>query len=74
MLNDYLEEVMMQARQHDLERTLERRRQLRAAQAEQQRRSAFRFTLLSKVLIALGTQFIVWGQRLQLAHAPSIRH
>ena len=72
MQNVYLEEVLMQARQHALERALERRHHLGAVLAGQQRHTVFRFPLLSKVLIGLGTLFIVWGQRLEPAPAPSI--
>ncbi len=72
MQNVYLEEVLMQARQHALERALERRHYLGAVLAGLQRHTIFRFPLLSKVLIGLGTQFIDWGQRLQPAPAPSI--
>ena len=54
MLTVYFAEVQLQAHQH----TLERRSQLRAAQAMQVQARVPRWTVQSHVLIALSTQLI----------------
>jgi hypothetical protein len=72
MVNVYLEEARMQAQQRDLDRTLSRRAQRQAALAGQPSHRRLRFTLVNKVVVALGTRLIVWGHRLQQAQAPAI--
>ena len=67
----YFYEVMMQERQHELEHALERQQQVQAALTGQQRHTVFRFSVLGRVLIRLGTRLVVWGQRLQPTHVPA---
>ncbi len=69
MLHIDLIEQLIQERQQDWERALERQHQIRTALAGQQRHTAFRFALLSRVLIGLGTRLVGWGQHLQPAPA-----
>jgi len=73
MLTVYHAEVQLQAHQHTLERTLARRSQLSAARTAQVQARARRWTVPSRVLIALGTQLIAWGDRLQATHTPAAK-
>lgn len=70
MLSVYHAEVQLQAHQHTLERALAHRSQLREARAAQVQERARRWTVPSRVLIALGTQFIAWGDRLHPTQTP----
>ncbi len=73
MLDMYRAEMQVQTWQHDVERWLHQRAHLQEALATQHLQDGRRFPLRSRVLIALGTRLIVWGDRLQGTYPPSSR-
>ncbi len=73
MVHLYLAEVLVQERQHDLERALIRRAHVHEALVARQPHRVRHATLPSRVFIALGTWLIAWGNRLHGAHAPVVQ-
>ncbi len=71
MFNLYLIERLLHEREHELARELVRQDQRSAALAGQRQRRTHQFTLLSKVLVGVGTRLVCWGQRVQQAHPPA---
>jgi hypothetical protein len=71
MLDMYRAEMQVQTWQHDVERWLHQRAQVQDALAARQR--GRRAPLRSRVLIAVGTRLVAWGDRLQQAPPPGVK-